>query len=559
MRLRPVLVSAIFLSLAACGRDDGPLPPLGYAPADTPYVMGSIEGLPENEARAWVALFDDVPGAYSAMLAPMIAELEAKPADQAKALPLLRAIRTEFEGKTASQIVDAWGLSLSARSAVFGIDLVPVMRVELADAVKFQAGIERVAAAAGGALPTARVDELDYWYFQPEDAPLRLVMALQGDQLVATLAPPVADEGLLRRLLGLELPAKNLLDAGALQALNSRLGFVPQGSGYLDHARLFELFAQPMSTNQSAFLKALKITPEPLSEACLAEGRALTKQWPQIALGYTRLDSKVQAMRLLLEAPKPVMNDLRTLLAPTPGLDAARSAEASFSFAFKVDALPPLATKWASAVEAQPWACEALQPLNEGFAQMRDGLANPAVYAIGPAANSVHLLLSKLVLSEDDDGMPEFGGKLLIGSPNPQGLIALARNFLPQLAELKLEMDAEPVPLPTLPETPIELELFGAASANVLGIAVGADDREDLRAAMQVNSQGVQPLLQVSYQGKFYAEMMRVAMQRAEQDDPSAPDMEAILDLYERFIARAESQVLLTEAGIEVTSSNEVP
>lgn len=559
MRLRPVLVSAILLSLVACGRDAGPLPPLGYAPADTPYVMGAIEGMAEADVRAWLAKTDDVPALYVGLLAPMIAELEAKPADEAKMLPMLRALKAELDGKTSTQIVADWGLSTSARSALFGIDLVPVMRVELADAEKFRAGVERVAAAAETSLSKARIDALDYWYFQPDDAPLRLLLALHEGQLVASIAPAGADEGLLRRLLGLELPADNLLDAGTLQTLNKRLGYVPQGSGYLDHARLFELVAQPMSANQSAFLKALKITPEPLSEACLAEGRELTRQWPRTAMGYTRLDQQVQSMRLLVEAPQSVSTDLRALLAPTPGLAQAGTSLANFSIALKVDALPQLASKWASAVDAKPWTCEMLQPLNASFAQMRDGLANPAVYAIGPAAHSVHVMLSNLVLPKDEDGEPEFAGTLLIGSPNPQGLVAMARNFVPQLAELRLELDAEPVALPTPPDSPVELELFGAASANVLGIAVGASERDGLKAAMAVDTAGPQPIMQGGYQGKFYADMMRQMAELAAQEDPNAPDMRAMFDLYERFIARTETQLLFTEAGIELISSNEMP
>jgi hypothetical protein len=485
----------------------------------------------------------------------------AEKAERARAmLPLLRAFAAELEGRDARQLMEAWGLSLAPRSAIYGIDLVPVLRMELADPAKFRAGVERVAAAAGQTLPQARLGELDYWYYDAPDeaAPLRVVFALQGDQLVATLTPRGADEDVLRRLLGLELPKRNLLEAKHLQNINSRLGLVPYGSGYLDHARIFELLAKPMSPTQAAFLKAFKLEPEPMSEVCLGEGRALAQAWPRSVVGYTRFDANGYAMRAVLEAPATVMSDLRTTLAPTPGLAEAGSALASFSIALKVDALPPLASKWASAVAAKPWACEALQPLNEGFAQLGQGLQNPAVYAIGPSANAVHVLLSKLVLPADEGGTPEFEGSLLIGSPNPQGLVAMARNFVPQLAEFRIETDAAPAPLPTLPDAPVELALFGAATAQALGIAVGAEAAERLPQQLKTDTSAAQPLLQFSYDGAFYARMMKEVMERAEQD-PNAPDMSAMFDLYEKILGRIEGRLLFTEQGIEFTSSAELP
>lgn len=565
MKLRTaVLPASLALLLAACGKDDGPLPPLAYVPADTPYVMGAIEPIPQAVANEWLSLSSALLPMYRDLLDKAIADLEDKPAEEAKGLPLLRGLKAELEGKAdLAQLADAWGFSLTPLSALYGIDLVPVMRIELADAARFAAAVARMEAAAGVALSRGSVDGLSYWSVQPDEAPLRLVFATQGNQLVATLAPATTDDALLRRLLGLELPGNSLLKAGTLAALNQRLGFVSYGSGYLDHARLFELFMKPMTGSQGAFLKALKITPpDTSSEACLSEGRALTTQWPRTAVGYTRFDASGYRMRALIEAPKPVMDDLRTVLAPTPGLAEAANALVSFSFALKADALPPLASKWANAVRSAPWTCEALQPLNESFSELGDALQNPAVYAIGPSANAVHVLLSKFELPAgglSSGETPSFEGKLLIGSPNPQGLVAMARNFVPQLAEFRLEADAEPVALPTLPEAPVDLQLFGAASSQALGIAIGEAQRDSLRASLAVNATGPQPLLQFSYQGKFYGGVMRSVMEEAAKADPSAPDMSAMFKLYEDMIERADGQMLFTADGIEFTSEYVVP
>lgn len=566
MKLRLAVLPATLtaLLLAACGKDDGPLPPLAYVPADTPYVMGAVEPIPQAVADQWLALSNTLLPMYRDLLDEAIRDLETEPADEARNLPLLRGLRAELEGKTdLAQLADAWGLSLTPLSALYGIDLVPVLRLELADAGRFADSVARLETATGSPLARGSVDDLPYWSVQPDDAPLRLVFATQGNQLVATLTPATTDDALLRQLLGLELPRKSLLDAGTLQALNNRLGFVAYGSGYLDHTRLFELFAKPMVGSQGAFLKALKTTPpDAASEACLSEGRALTAQWPRTAFGYTRFDAGGYRLRALIEAPRPVMDDLRTVLAPTPGLAEAATALASFSFALKADALPPLASKWANAVRSAPWTCEALQPLNESFSQLGDAMQNPAVYAIGPSANAFHVLLSSFELPAgglSSGETPSFEGKLLIGSPNPQGLVAMARNFVPQLAEFRLETDAEPVALPTLPDAPAELQLFGAASSQALGIAIGEAQRNSLRASLAVDPTGPQPLFQFSYQGRFYGGLMRSVMEEAAKADPDAPDMSAMFKVYEDMVERSDAQMLFTGDGIEFTSEYIVP
>ncbi len=69
MKLRIAVLPATLaaLLLAACGKDEGPLPPLAYVPADTPYVMGAIEPIPQAVADEWLAL--------SSSLLPMYRDL----------------------------------------------------------------------------------------------------------------------------------------------------------------------------------------------------------------------------------------------------------------------------------------------------------------------------------------------------------------------------------------------------------------------------------------------------------------------------------------------------
>src|SRR5690606_11538622 len=150
-----------------------------------------------------------------------------------------------------------------------------------------------------------------------------------------------------------------------------------------------------------------------------------------------------------IETSGAIAENLNSLLAPTPGLVKARDALASFSFSMRPGAIPALSNRIANNTAKNPWTCPALASLNEAAQKAREVGNNPALYAAAPMAYSLHVALSRLAFTPDDDEHPvEFAGKLLIGSDNPAGLVAMSKSFVPQLAELNLAPGAPPQRIP---------------------------------------------------------------------------------------------------------------
>lgn len=510
--LIPLALCALSLALAACGRDSGPLPPHAYAPADTPYVIAALEPMPDGFVQAWIRSTDPALESYLGIFDAVIAKMESEGNTPAEAIALARALQKEVAGKNSAQIVADWGLSLSPRSALFGLDLAPVMRMEIADGDKFAAAVARLEAAAGKPLQRGRIDSQDYWYFSADEVPLRAVMALHGGHLVLGLVPVEGADSLLRQVLGLELPKRSLADSRGLEDFSKRFGFRPQGAGWVDTARLVALVTQPRSGYQQAYLEALDIDPEPLPAECVRDATAAATHWPGLAIGYTRADAQGYALRTLLRTPASVAKDLQTLQAPTPGLDQSERAGISLSAAIKLDALPALGSKWPDQFSAATadWECLGIKlPLALAMNNLREGLSNPALFMAGPSANSLHAMLTRIDKAADAE-TPTGEGLLLIGSPNPQGLLAMARQFVPPLADLRIELDAEPVALPAVEDMPIDEPVYAAASGTAIGIAVGEGARADLRAALAPGQR--QPLLQLGYRGDFYARLMELVL-----------------------------------------------
>lgn len=554
-----IVFSSIFLT--ACGKDEGPLPPLAYVPADTPYVMAAIEPMPEAFMDAWIEGTDPIMGAYVEFFDGMVRKMEEDGEVDPQAIALLQGLKAELSGKTVRQMMQDWGLSLAPRSAVYGMDLIPVVRLEIADEAKLRQTVARLEKAAGTSLSTAKVDDIEYWYLQPADKPLRGVLAVQGGHLVLSFTPADADETLMRQVLGLELPKQSLADTEALTAFNKRFGYTPYGSGWLSSARVLELILEPRSGYQAAYLEALDIQPneQEWPEGCLDEARTIAKHWPGFAIGYTEFSGSGYRMRTVLETPPTVATDLKTLLAPTPGLDLASGM--GFSVALKADALPPLATKWTNDLQAatQGWKCVALTlPLALASTKTSESLNNPALFMIGPMLHSVNMQFNRLELpkagadGEMADQPPEFEGKVLIGSPNPQGLLASARSFVPELAELRLEDGADPVALPALPNSPVEMATFAAVDKGALGIAIGDAERDGLKAALAPGRS--QPILQFNYRGDFYADFLRKVMTQlpVEEDREQTELTLRLMDASARMIERSSFELGVSDQGIDI-------
>ena len=529
--------------------------PLAYVPADTPYLIANIERMPQATIDAFMQQSEPVLAMWRSQFDLMHKRLSQDGTNQA-ATKWLNALHAEFKDKPMAQGIADIGLDPRALSAIYGIGLVPVARLTLADPAAFRAFVARLEASAGEKIATGKLDALDYWQFTAPDAPLRVVATLQGTHLVVTAAP-MGDDSALRNLLGIERPANTLADGASLLALNKKYGYTPYATGYLDTARLVAEFTGPATPLQNAFLAAMKIEKPVVDATCQAEYAALAGVAPRLVIGYTVLEPKASHGVTHLELRSDIAQDLMKLRAPMPGLDAAREAALNFGFSLKLGELPALANKWAAAVKAAPWQCGSLLPLNQAYADAGAQLSNPVVFAAAPVFDGFHLIATRFTVPTPDAPQPDVAGKLLIGSPNPASLLAMAKSFAPPLAQVNLEPNGELVALPALkdlgaPDVPAHARM----TDTLLGIAAGQGEETTLAAAMTVDPKR-QPLLVIGYSGAAFTQFMQtMADSTARIEDPAEraeaeQSMQVMRDMY-ALIRRIEMRVEFDEQGVAI-------
>lgn len=522
---------------------------LAHVPADTPWVVANTQPLPEQVLEAWRGMFEGLSPMYQSMLQDARDALDAD-VDDPRLVGLIEALHAEFGDGDVLAGYERIGLDIAPQMVFFGHGLVPVLRVVLADAGRFDAFLDRLEAATGELSPRVVMGGHEVRRVTLGDLPVDVLVGILDDQLVATLAPREAGPEALEALFGIRAPERSLADSGDLRRLHRTYSYQPHYSGYLDLRQLAAHVMAPATAIEAGFLAALEFEkPEP-SPTCRAEFEALAEAWPRLTMGYTRLDAKVQEVRFVAETRKDIAEALVGLRAPMPG-PAARAEDSllDIGLALRLDKLPAAVNRYADAVRAQPWQCESLQGLNEAFAQSRQQMSNPGLFMAAGLLHSLYLSVDDYAAPATGDGMPDVSGILAIGSENPASLVAMGQAFVPQLATSGLATDRQPRAL-SLGAYGVDMPAEVVMSETALAVAVGETAVPRLSSALVAGDSG-QPMLLLAMDGRLYehfGQVMQAQLAQLADIDPEV--LEAMDEDSRRELEalRAESERLEREA-----------
>ncbi len=536
--------SIALILAAALGGTESARPPLAYAPADTPYVFGAIDPPSVAISDAWIARDDALPR----MSAPMLCEWRGAAADTGadnkQQRALLKAINAEVETRGLGELMERWGLSRQPRAALFGLGLLPVARVELADAERFREAFLRFIRSAGMQmqLQSAEVDGQTYWLLRPNTSENSLLLALHDGQLVLSLLPRSATATVLRAVLGLDPPAESVLDAGSLQALNVRLGLLPQGSGYLDSARLWALISGAAQGPQAALMAELGWTPpSEISAACEAQAQDLIESWPRMAAGYAAIDERGYRLRYLLEAKPALVKKLHTLQAPLIAAADADAAGARLALSLRSDRLITLINSWGGALSGE---CVGSMLSALKLAELSSALNNPVAAGLAQHLPSVHAQIDHLRWPDGDTPL-ELQASLQGYTPDLAALLADIATQDPSFpADLQQGEPPRAIDLPS--GLPGEAKMHIAAGTQALGLAIG--DRAVAALPTRLASAPSAPtLLEFAYRGAFYQSVMEQVL----EGQPDTEPMLAPIRHHGQTLDRALYSVEVSEFGLE--------
>ena len=123
----------------------------------------------------------------------------------------------ELMGLMQSDELRAAGVPRSPQIALYGVGMLPVLRIELNDSDKFDAKITEIIENADLEMTDGEVAGEAYQYVGDDGA--RFAVATIDGFAVAAIVPSELSDDQLANVLGVNTPAESIADAGTLEAL----------------------------------------------------------------------------------------------------------------------------------------------------------------------------------------------------------------------------------------------------------------------------------------------------------------------------------------------------
>lgn len=534
-------------TLAACSHKDKDAP-LAFVPADTPYVVANLKVMDDDARDAVLTQANaQLPGKVEQMKAAAD-KMAVKDPNGAK---LLRAFAEQLEGKTVQQFAKSAGISMEGHSALYGLGLAPVMRFELSDAKAFDGFVGRMENAYGKKLEVAKLGDQSYRHLVSPESGTDVVLATMDKYAVVALLPANAPQPLLRQALGLDRPSKSMQDDGRLADLAKSRGYSKDMVGLLDLTRALPLAASGKDPLFDAMYKAhaqseAAKTGEPAANqavvpaSCQTDASRIAARVPKMSFGYTKLDAKEQDLRLDVGLASDITKAFSGLKADLPGLGTNGSAPFDMALALPMAQLRTFWLAQADAVAAKPFACPTLSDMNSSFAKLGPLMQKAAIPPFGDLLG-LHIALDTFTPSPTG-GMPSFTGRVVIGTNNPAGLLAMGQMMTPALAQMKITKDGKPVALPANLTKLVGQPVWVAMGDKALAFGIGAGEDAKLNDTLKQTGGDAGQMMRMHLNGAMYMSWIDMMAQKTSAMAAAAASMPADADSTEAEAAEQRKQ-----------------
>ena len=570
--LLPITVAAFVVS--ACDKEKEPAPAasvlssndtvLQYVPADTPYVLASIESPPDELMDKLEPRIDEILQAYQTVLREMIAAKQQELPEEERESPeaqKLAAVVDELAGLLSMEGLRGAGLGREATGALYGNGLLPVIRFDLTDGALFDAAISRIEDKAGQKMPVAALEGGGYRYADLDN--LRVVIAILEKQAVITLVPVSFNEAQVANALGLTPPEKSIADSGELEAIAEKYGLTAHYAGFFDVEKIAATFIEPQTGANADLLAIMGHDAAALSDVCKAEIRDVAAIMPRMVLGYTDVTASRMDSRFVIEVREDIAEALTALTAPVPGLGGDPGGLMAFGMSLDVKAAREFVEARIEALEAEPFECELFADLQAGVEGAKMGLQQPVppiFYDFKGFMAVVENIEGLDVASQTPPTAIE--GRFMIAMDNAPALVGLGAMFSPELAQLNLQPDGKPVALDLPQMQAMGISAYAALTEGAVAVAVGENSQEDLVSMLSAEAADEPPFMSFTMDaGRYYSFLGdAIAASEAEEGEQApSPEMQAALQdimtavgsIYDRMTV----DILLTPQGIELRAT----
>jgi hypothetical protein len=266
------------------------------------------------------------------------------------------------------------------------------------------------------------------------------------------------------------------------------------------------------------------------SPSCAPEAARIAARVPTVSFGYTQLDTGHQNVRFDIALADDITKAFSDLKVELPGLGSAGTAPFDVSIALPVAQLRTFWSAQADAVTAKPFTCPALVDLNDGFAKIGPAMQKAAIPPFGDMLG-LRIALDTLAPGKDG-GIPVFTGRVVLGTSNPTGLLAMSQMMVPALAQMKLTANGPPAALPKDMAGMLGQPAWIAMGDKAVAIGIGAGEDAQLADTLKAPTGDAGRTARMHLTGAMYATWLQLMEAKADSlsataaalaktDDPS--------------------------------------
>ena len=533
---------------------------LQYVPADSPYVIASLEAPPRELAEKFEDEIAQILEAYNDLMEVLVEASGANGEEgDTEVLEIMSKVMTELLSISTIDGMKEAGIEYGAPSVIYGNGLSPVIRFAVADAELFDAAVTRMEKNFGKSMDVAELKGNSYRV--AKFGALNVVVMVLDGQAVITGVPVEFDENQLASAVGMTKPRSNITDTDILTDIREDYGFSNVMVGFFDVERVVKTLTGDVSGQDAEVLAAFGHDLPELSDVCTAEIRAMAGVAPRMVMGYQTVNVDVMESTFALELREDIAAGLTKIPAAVPGLGVDTGGLFSFGFSMNPLEVRNFVSDRLDAIEADPYECEYFADLQGSVGDMRAALEQP----IPPMVYGFRGFVAEIASIEGMDmaaGTPPetVDGGVLVSIENAQSIVAMGAMMDPELAQLDLQPDGKPVKLtlPTISE--FAEEAYAALTENSFALAFGSGAKSKSAAMLVADGADVPPVMSMHMDAAKYYALLADAMENAptdSEDDEKMPEgfREAMSDmmavgggLYERIGVNFQ----FTERGIEI-------
>ena len=534
---------------------------LRYVPADTPYIFAMLDPFPDDVADKLEPKIDAILRSHAGML-KTIRDTALKSAEGG-GIPNEAAEALDEMGKLLSiEGFRGAGIQRDSKAVVYGVGLLPVLRMTLSDGDLMDAAIARVEEKAGDGMSVAIIGGQSYRYAGDDEG--RLVVAVIDNEIVLSIVPTNLPDELLKSVLGLTLPKSSMADSGELQKIIDDNDFLTHSVGLIDFERIVATFLDDQSGVNEELLALMEYDGSVLDDVCRSEIREMSGIFPRIVTGYSEMSVDRFVSDTILELRGDIAAGLAALPAPVPGLGSDQGGLLAFGMSVDLLAAREFYTARLDALQADPYECELFADLQEGLEQARTALNQP----IPPI---VYSFKGFLAVVEDIEGMDLANNqpptsadiRVLVATDNAAGLLAMGAMFSPEIAGLDVKPDGKPVRFESQRLAGAVDAAYVAMTDTALAMSIGQGTEVQLGDMLSAAVNEPHPFASMEMDtARYYEFISKTMVIEDDGEDSIPPELKAAIgeamasagQIFSRMTVRVE----FTERGIEIPSTVEL-